>query len=147
MMTAQRADVLVAKGPEVTRFAVYTRASTAPDLAHAVRELAGTRVVIEEAILAHAEEGCALAGATYDDVTTDDAPDTVPAFGRLVGHVTAGRIHHVFLLATERRRPPLLQMVHQITRLQAAGAVVLPMAFFDDASFAVIEFVRRGARR
>jgi hypothetical protein len=147
MMAAQRADVLVAKAPDVTRFAVYTRASTAADLARAVGELAGTRAVIEEAILAHAEDGCMLAGATYDDVTTEDAPDAVPAFERLVGHVTAGRIHHVFLLATERRRPPLLQMVHQITRLQFAGAVVLPMAFFDDASFAVLELVRRGVPR
>jgi hypothetical protein len=146
MMAAQYADVLVGKAPDVTRFAVYTRASNAPDMAGALGELAGTRAVIEEAILAHAENGCTLAGATYDDVTTEDAPDTAPAFERLLGHVTAGRIHHVFLLATERRaRGPLLQMVHQITRLQAAGAVVLPMAFFDDASFAVLKFVRRGA--
>jgi hypothetical protein len=143
MMADQRADVLAAKAPDATRFAIYTRASAAPDLARATGELAGTRAVIEEAILAHAEDGCTLAGATYDDLTTEDAPDTVPAFERLVGHVTAGRVHHVFLLATERSRGPLPQMVHQITRLRDAGAFVFAMALFDDASFAVLEPVRR----
>jgi hypothetical protein len=143
MMAAPRADVLAAPTCDVTRFAVYTRASTAPDLARAVGELAGTRAVIEEAILAHAEEGCALAGATYDDVTSEEAPDTMPAFERLVGHVTAGRIHHVFLLATERARGPLPQMVHQITRLRDAGAFVFAMALLGDASLAVLEPVRR----
>lgn len=142
MTSRRRTDVQAPRPPCALRFAIYTRASTEPDLAAVTPALLHARATFEQSVLAHADEGCHLAGATYDDVVSAEAPDAMPAFDRLLGHVQARRIDHVVVLASERARGPLPVLVQQIARLKDAGAHVCAIALFEDATLGVLEPMR-----
>lgn len=128
-------DVLAPAPGVVFRFALYTRISSLPAFEQAVEQLRTNRATIEEAIRNAPYDACVLAGSTYDDAFAGETPGATPSYERLIEHVRAARIHHVFLLVTERAGSPMEHTLAQMMAIEEAGANVHGFVFYEDATW------------